>query len=108
MIFHIPTRDAWDEALRADVYQADTLETEAFIHCSTEDQVAGVANVRFRGREDLVLLWIDEQRVRAEIKWEDASDGTGTFPHIYGPLNVDAVARVTDYREGDGAFGRPD
>ena len=77
------------------------------MHCSEADQVAEVANVRFRGREDLVLLWIDPQRVRAEIKYEDASDGSGTFPHIYGPLDIDAVARVTAYRERDGAFQPP-
>ena len=107
MIFHIATRDAWDEAARAGVYRAETLEIEGFLHCSTADQVAEVANVRFRGREDLVLLWIDEQHVRAPIKWEDASDGSGKFPHIYGALDVDAVARVTDYREVNGTFVPP-
>jgi uncharacterized protein (DUF952 family) len=108
VIFHITTKTAWDEAARAGSYRADTLETEGFIHCSSADQVAGVANVRFRGRDDLVLLWIDEARVLAEIKHEDASDGSGTFPHIYGPLDIDAVARVTEYRERDGHFLAPE
>ena len=107
MIFHITRRDAWEEAARAGSYRADTLETEGFIHCSSADQVAEVANVRFRGREDLVLLWTEPEQVRAEIKYEDASDGSGTFPHIYGPLDIAAVARVTDYREIDGAFREP-
>ena len=107
MIFHIATRDVWDEAARAGEYRADTLETEGFIHCSEAHQVAEVANVRFRGREDLVLLWIDPARVRAEIKYEDASDGSGKFAHIYGPLNTDAVARVTAYREDCGTFRAP-
>ena len=107
MIFHITTWDAWDEGARAGSFRADTLETEGFIHCSSADQVAEVANVRFRGRDDLVLLWIEPERVRAEIKYEDASDGSGTFPHIYGPLDTDAVARVTDYRELEGAFRKP-
>ena len=107
MIFHIATKAAWDEAVRAGSYRADTLESEGFMHCSEADQVAEVANVRFRGREDLVLLWIDPERVRAEIKYEDASDGSGTFPHIYGPLDIDAVARVTEYRERDGSFRSP-
>ncbi len=107
MIFHIATRDAWDDAARAGSYRADTLATEGFIHCSSAEQVAEVANVRFRGREDLVLLWIDPERVRAEIRYEDASDGSGTFPHIYGPLDIDAVARVTEFRESDGAFKPP-
>ena len=107
MIFHITTNAALDEAVRAGSYRADTLESEGFMHCSEADQVAEVANVRFRGREDLVLLWIDPERVRAEIKYEDASDGSGTFPHIYGPLDIDSVARVTEYRERDGSFRSP-
>lgn len=107
MIFHIATRDAWDVAARAGAYRPDTLETEGFIHCSTAGQVADVANVRFRGRDDLVLLWIDEAKVRAEIKWEDASDGSGKFPHVYGPLDIEAVARATDFREGPRGFARP-
>jgi uncharacterized protein (DUF952 family) len=107
VIFHIATRDAWDEAARAGSYRVDTLKTEGFIHCSEAHQVAEVANVRFRGREDLVLLWIDPARVREEIKYEEASDGSGKFPHIYGPLNTDAVARVTKYLETQGVFQPP-
>jgi uncharacterized protein (DUF952 family) len=108
VIFHIATRDGWNEAAGAGEYRADTLETEGFIHCSEAHQVADVANVRFRGREDLVLLWIDPARVRSEIKYENASDGSGKFPHIYGPINTDAVARATDYREEQGLFRPPD
>jgi uncharacterized protein (DUF952 family) len=108
LIFHIATRETWDEAARAGEYRADTLATEGFIHCSEAHQVGEVANVRFRGREDLVLLWIEPARVRAEIKYEDASDGSGKFPHIYGPLNIDAVARATDYREQGGTFLPPE
>jgi uncharacterized protein (DUF952 family) len=107
VIFHIATRDEWDTAARAGEYRADTLETEGFIHCSEAHQVAAVANARFRGREDLVLLWIEPARVRAEVKYEDASDGSGKFPHIYGALNADAVMRVTDYREQARTFPPP-
>jgi len=108
MIFHITTREAWDAAARAGEYPGDTLDVEGFIHCSEQHQVAGVANVRFAGRDDLVLLQIDPSKVRAEIRYEDAPDGSGTFPHIYGPLNADAVARVVAYRSNDdGLFGEP-
>jgi uncharacterized protein (DUF952 family) len=108
VIFHIAMRDDWDAAARAGEYRAGTLETEGFIHCSEAHQVAAVANARFGGRRDLVLLWIEHARVRAEIKYEDASDGSGAFPHIYGPINTDAVARVTDYVEKGGGFPAPD
>jgi uncharacterized protein (DUF952 family) len=108
MIFHITTREAWDEAARAGEYRGDTLESEGFIHCSEQHQVAGVANAVFAGREDLVLLQIDPSQVRAEIRYEDAPDGAGRFPHIYGPLNADAVARVIHYRADGANFRAPD
>ena len=54
-----------------------------------------------------MLLRIDPGRVRAEIKNEEALDGSGTFPHIYGELNTDAVARVTAYRKRADGFVTP-
>ena len=40
---------------------------------------------RFVGRDDLVLLEIDTDRLSAELRWEDG------FPHLYGPLELEAV-----------------
>lgn len=46
---------------------------------------------RFHGVPDLVLLEIDPARVAAELRWENLEDGSELFPHLYGPLPVDAV-----------------
>lgn len=46
----------------------------------------------FALRDDLVLLFVDTEKVVPPIKYEAALSGRpGTFPHIYGPLNIDAV-----------------
>ena len=104
-IFHITTRAAWDEARAAGRYTADSLHTEGFIHCSQADQVAWVANTRFRGRTDLVLLHVDEAAVGAEVRRENLEGGTTLFPHIYGPLPVRAVMQVTPMTPSpDGTF----
>jgi prephenate dehydrogenase len=104
-IFHITTRAAWEEAAAAGRYTADSLQTEGFIHCSQADQVAWVANTRFRGRTDLVLLHVDEAAVGAEIRRENLEGGTTLFPHIYGPLPVSAVVDVTPMvPAADGTF----
>jgi uncharacterized protein (DUF952 family) len=66
-IFHITTRAAWDDAQAAGSYTADSLQTEGFIHCSQAGQVAWVANTRFRGRTDLVLLHVTTA-VGAEVR----------------------------------------
>lgn len=107
LVFHIATRAAWEAAGAAGKYRGDTLATEGFIHCSTQEQVVRVANALFPGRQDLVLLAIDAARVTAEVRYEDGGGGE-EFPHLYGPLNLDAVVGVFDFQPGaDGRFALP-
>lgn len=105
IIFHIGTTQDWQDAQRAGRYEVESLRTQGFIHCSTATQVLPVADSLFRGREDLVLLRIDEERVTAEIKYENCEDGEHLFPHIYGPLDLEAVTAVYEFEPGsDGSF----
>ena len=90
IVFHITDRAAWHQAVAAGTYRAPSLDTEGFIHCSTREQIPGTLARFFAGRTDLVLLFIDETRTGAELRWEDG------FPHLYGPLPVNAVVDVTD------------
>ena len=108
MIYHILSGADWEAAAGGDFYRGDTLDTEGFIHCSTAEQVVDTANFLFRGREDLLLLEIDEARLSAEVRYEDAGDGR-LFPHIYGPMEVAAVVRVVEFPPGpDGRFSLPE
>lgn len=107
-ILHITTNEALEAARAAGAYRGDTLETQGFIHASERSQVAEVANRLFRGRTDLILLHIDEARVSPPVVRENLEGGTIQYPHIYGPLNLDAVVRVTPYRSSDdGTFADP-
>lgn len=82
-----------------------SLAAEGFIHASEDEaQVVGVANRLYANAGGLAALVIDESRVRAEIKREAASNGE-RYPHIYGPLDRDAVVGVRRLRRGgDGSF----
>lgn len=110
-IFHIVQRTEWEQAAPAGDYRPASLEQEGFIHCSTAEQVPGVANAFYRGQPDLVLLVIDSARLRAPLREEPpAEDPTSEarFPHIYGPLNTDAVRRVVPFvPDADGRFSLP-
>lgn len=107
-ILHITARTAWEEAAASDAYVAPSLRSEGFIHCSRPDQVLGVANSRFRGQRDLVLLWIDTDRVGAAIRFENLEGGETRFPHVYGPIEVAAVREVLPFPAGaDGGFELP-
>jgi len=106
-IFHITQRSAWLDAQRDGHYRGDTLDTEGFIHCSTREQVVWVANQRFRDVDGLVLLVIDINQVKPAIRYESVEEGE-LFPHIYGPLNSDAVTDVVAFVQGsDGVFTLP-
>ncbi len=107
-ILHIAGRGQWERAKKVGVYTGDTLDVEGFIHTSTPRQVLKVADRVFRGRKGLVLLVIDPEKVRPEVRYEAAEDGD-EYPHIYGPLNVDAVLRALKFEPGgDGTFALPE
>jgi uncharacterized protein (DUF952 family) len=113
MILHIVKRGEWELAVGRGSYAAASLRGEGFIHCSTRAQLVGTANRLYRGEGDLVVLCIDEARVKVELKYEAPSGAHGEtagerFPHLYGELNLDAVVRVVELPcAADGSFQMP-
>lgn len=107
-LYHITSREAWLNALAVGSYRADSLESQGFIHCSTARQVIPVAYRFYRAAQGLVLLEIDPAKLGAPVRWENLEGGTDLFPHIYGPLNLDAVSQVLDFIPGgNGEFSWP-
>lgn len=105
-LFHITTRPAWQEAIERGEHRPASLDTEGFIHLSEDRQWLPVANRLYRGVPDLVLLTIRADRLRAELRFE-AADGE-VYPHLYGPLNLDAVVDVLTLPiDADGTIGIP-
>ena len=94
------------KALEEGNYRAPSLENEGFIHCSRDDQLLEVANSIYQSVPDLILLWIDPDKVEAVIKNELVSEESDQrYPHIYGPLNLDAVISISDFEPGpDGVY----
>jgi uncharacterized protein (DUF952 family) len=106
-ILHIATPQAWQQAQTNGSYQPEMFSREGFIHCSTPTQVVEVANRHFRGQTGLLLLKIEAERVRAEIRYENLEGGKQLFPHIYGELNLDAVVAVSDFEpQAGGTFSQ--
>jgi uncharacterized protein (DUF952 family) len=110
LILHIATADDWSpvERARASYYQPAGFEVDGFVHCSRRHQVVGVANERFHGRTDLVLLSIDESMLSAPLRYENLEGGDEVFPHVYGPINMGAVTAALRWEPGpDGTFTSP-
>lgn len=109
-ILHATYRTAWSAAQKSGTYAADSLAGQGFIHCSKPSQILRVANLFYAGQHGLVLLVIDPARLAHELRWEPGADQpTDLFPHIHGPINLDAVVSILDFEpDADGKFHLPD
>lgn len=108
-IYHIAFASDWKDAQDSGIYtistRGKTLDEQGFIHAGVPSQVAPVANAIYRGDKGLLILVIDEDRVDPEVRYEMVPGWDDPFPHIYGPLNVDAVVRTLPFEaDADGQF----
>jgi uncharacterized protein (DUF952 family) len=109
LILHITTASEWAAAQAAGEYRAPSLDTEGFIHCSTPAQVTHVGDWFYRDVPDLVLLCIEPSELTSDLMWESSADAfAGEFPHVYGPIAIEAVRAVVPWRRGDDGFEIPD
>jgi uncharacterized protein (DUF952 family) len=105
IIYHLVPANHWHDLNLASPYLPRDFESDGFIHCTRGIALLlRVANTYYRDVPgEFLLLVIDETLVSAEIKYENG------FPHIYGPLNRDAIVAVHSMpRQIDGCFALPD
>jgi uncharacterized protein (DUF952 family) len=94
VIYHITTAGDWEAARQKGFYEHPSLTAEGFIHCSQENQVAGVLKRYFAGQTNLIKLVIDTDRLTSHFVFDWSPSTQDTFPHIYGPINLDAVTEI--------------
>ncbi|MCS7059919.1 MAG: DUF952 domain-containing protein [Anaerolineae bacterium] len=129
MILHLVSQQIWSRLPPDRPYAPESLQKEGFIHCTAgEDMLVRVANALYRSQAgEFVVLEIDETKVTSELRWEPpaprsqdqaappeavaefgvlpADADQVLFPHIYGPLNRDAIVGVRRARRSaDGEF----
>lgn len=106
-IFHIATRKELDAARSSGEHRPPSLAAEGFIHFSQAHQVRGVLDAFYTGRQDLVLLVVDPGLLTSPLRYEPPATPAGAhggdriprdqlFPHLYGPLNADAIVDHVD------------
>jgi uncharacterized protein (DUF952 family) len=104
MIFHITDTATWADSLRRGKHTGSTrgidLAEEGYIHCSTADQWPGVIERFYADATDLLLLHIDEESLTSPLVYEQLPGAPGTFPHIYGPINLEAVVTTEPITHG--------
>jgi uncharacterized protein (DUF952 family) len=94
IIYHVTPKADWNKAQQQGFYEAASLNAEGFIHCSQEHQVAGVLERYFEGQTSLVKLVIDSDKLTSKLVFDWSPSMADTFPHIYGPINLDSVTEV--------------
>ncbi|QNP68048.1 DUF952 domain-containing protein [Streptomyces roseirectus] len=108
-IHHIVPLDDWT-AHPDQPYAPPSLTADGFVHCSPDEETTlAVVNAFYRDTSrPLLVLFLDVDRLTAPCTWEAASpvpppgvSGTTLFPHVFGPLDRDAVIRVLEVRWDD-------
>ena len=91
IIYHMCRREEWQAAEAAGIYRGSSQDAaDGFIHFSTAAQLAASAAKHRAGQRDLVLIAVDAVMLGHSLRWEAARDGA-RFPHLYGPLPINAV-----------------
>jgi glutathione S-transferase len=99
-LFHLALKDDWEQAQDTSKYQWSTrsmrLDQVGFIHCSWQEQVAKTFERFYSDAGDVLLLEIDPKRLTAPLRADAVPTGE-LFPHLYGPLPIEAVRSITPY-----------
>lgn len=91
-IFHVVLPEAW-AAFDTGIYRHKSLVDEGFIHCSFAEQLDDVIDRYYAGQPSVIVLEIETDRLMSRVI-NEASTGREIYPHIYGPINRDAIVSV--------------
>jgi glutathione S-transferase len=104
-LFHVVLPEDWEAAQRLGTYpwstRGLTLDDVGFVHLSYEHQVQGVIERFYADRPDAFAVVLDPASLGAEVRDEPADEGGELFPHLYGPLPLEAVVAVVDGDRAD-------
>ena len=95
LIYHIVTPENWEKQKDEAEYEAESLQSEGFIHCSYQDQLEAVLERYYKGTKKVLILTIDPNLLTPELIAEPSTGGE-IYPHIYGKINRAAIVEVTE------------
>ena len=93
IIYHIVLPEVWKRFKDREFYEAESLQTEGFIHCSFSEQLEGVLQRYYQGVEKVLILTIDSDKLTTKLVNEPSTNNE-IYPHIYGRINRDAIVEV--------------
>ncbi len=94
IILHAAKETDYEKSLKSGYYGDFAIKKDGFIHCSTAEEMLNVANDNLKDiDEPLIVLFIDTEKLKSEIKWEKRGKNGIRFPHVYGLINLDSVIK---------------
>jgi uncharacterized protein (DUF952 family) len=96
--------ETWESQREAASYEPEAFEREGFVHCTHGEQYLVDVGNRYYVDDPRphVALQIDVVKLAARVVYEDPEH---VFPHVYGPIETDAVVAVREMvRDSGGRF----
>lgn len=94
-IFHIVLPEVWEKFKDEKFYEAESLESEGFIHCSFREQVEAVLQRYYTGADKVLLLEIEPEKLTSKLVNEPSTGGE-IYPHIYGKINKESIVKIEE------------
>lgn len=107
LTYHGTPKEYYESLDPGEPYIPPQFAEEGFIHCTDgREAVSIILTIIYRQQPGRwLVLYIDKEKVQPPIKYEDPA---GIYPHIYGPLNRDAIVAVREIgRSPEGVFLLP-
>ena len=95
LIYHIVTPEVWDKFKDETEYEAESLQSEGFIHCSYRSQLDGVLERYYKNQSKVLILHINPHLLKANLIAEPSTGGE-VYPHIYGKINKSAIVETEE------------
>lgn len=95
LIYHIVLPDVWEKFKDEYEYEAESLHTEGFIHCSYRSQLDEVLQRYYKNAGKVLILHINLHFLTARFVAEP-STAREIYPHIYGKINKSAIVDVEE------------
>ena len=94
-IYHIVKPEIWGNFKDEKFYEAESLETEGFIHCSFAAQLEGVLERYYKNAGKVLILEIETDELTSKLVNEPSTNDE-IYPHIYGKINMDAITGIEE------------
>jgi uncharacterized protein (DUF952 family) len=94
-IYHIVLPEVWGKFKDEELYEAESLATEGFIHCSFAEQLDGVLGRYYQGVNTVLVLEIETDKLTSKLVNEPSTNNE-IYPHIYGKINTDAIVGIEE------------